>query len=108
MTLEELIQFINQVDKKLIDYYGDRKIDKEKMVLYRTVKLGEEFGELCDEILSSSASQRKEKLNRVKKNNLPDEFADVLFTTLLLARSMDIDMEKAIKSKIRKINKRFK
>ena len=69
--------------------------------------MSEELGELCDEVLSSGAMQRKDKLKNHSGENLPEEFADVLITTLLLAKSMDIDIEEALKRKIAKIDKRY-
>lgn len=42
------------------------------------------------------------------KNNLPNEFADVIITILLLAKSMDVDIPQALAEKIKKINKRYK
>ena len=44
---------------------------------------------------------------KFKKENLPDEFADVLITTLLLAQEMNVDIEKALEDKIKKIDKRY-
>ena len=39
--------------------------------------------------------------------NLSEEFADVLITALLLAKAMNINVEKALEGKIEKINKRY-
>lgn len=105
MTFSELIAFIDQENKRLVRYYHDKKTDPEKLVLFRTVKLGEEFGELCDEILALSKSQRQEKMK--ERDNLGNEFADVLFTTLLLARMLKVDVTKAIKQKMKKVDARY-
>ncbi len=51
--------------------------------------------------------QRKQKLKNLDKENLHGEFADVIITTLLLAKAMNIDIEKALEKKIEKINKRY-
>lgn len=51
--------------------------------------------------------QRKQKFDKFDKDNLLEEFADVIMTTLLLAKSMNIDIEKALEKKIEKINKRY-
>ena len=45
MNLKDLLKFIAREDKRLEKYYGHR-LDKEKRVLARTVKLTEELGEL--------------------------------------------------------------
>jgi NTP pyrophosphatase (non-canonical NTP hydrolase) len=107
MQLQDLIKFIKKEDKRLRERFGNYK-DEEKRILARTVKLTEELGELCDEVLSFNAMQRQEKLDKHDSDNLPDEFADVLITTLLLAEVMKVDVEKALKGKIKKINKRYK
>jgi NTP pyrophosphatase (non-canonical NTP hydrolase) len=103
MTLDELIQFINEEDKRLCKHYGNPR--KEKRVLSRAVKLMEENGELANEILASLSDQRKSKLK--KSSNFSEEFADVIITTLLLAKSCDIDVKQAIIKKIEKIKRRL-
>lgn len=107
MQLEDLKKFIKKEDQRLRKYYGDYK-DEEKRILARTVKLTEELGELCDEVLSCNSMQRKDKLAKHEENNLSEEFADVLITTLLLAEAMEVDIGKALREKIKKINKRYK
>lgn len=105
MDIKKLLQFIATEDKRLNDHYGI--FDKEKRILARTVKLGEEFGELCDEVLSFNLMQRKDKLKHYNNKNLSEEIADILITTLLLAKAIDVDIEDALKRKIAKINKRY-
>lgn len=105
--MKELLQFIELEDKRLRDRYGNYQ-DNEKRILARTVKLSEEMGELCDEILAYSAMQSKDKLSKYKGGNLSHEFADVLITVFLLARAMNVDIAEALRKKIIKINKRYK
>jgi NTP pyrophosphatase (non-canonical NTP hydrolase) len=104
--LEDLKKFIKKEDQRLKKYYGDYN-DKKKHIFARTVKLTEELGELCSEVLGYNSMQRKDKLKKHDTNNLSEEFADVIITTLLLAEIMKIDVEKAIEGKIKKINKRY-
>lgn len=106
MQMEDLKKFIKKEDQRLIKYYGNFK-DEEKHILARTVKLTEELGELCDEVLSHYSLQRQDKLDKRDTNNLSEEFADVVITTFLLAEAMKVDIEKALKQKIVKINKRY-
>ena len=106
MDIKELLDFINKEDKRLREYYGNYP-DEEKRILARTVKLMEEIGELSNDVLSFNSMQRKEKLDNHDKENIREEFADVLFTTLLLAKSMNIDIKKSIEDKIKKIDKRY-
>lgn len=105
MELKELLKFIEIENERLKKRYLN--LDKEKMILAQTVKINEELGELCNEILKHCSLQRKEKLDNMDKKDIEEEFSDVLITTLLLAKSMDIDTENALKEKISKINKRY-
>jgi NTP pyrophosphatase (non-canonical NTP hydrolase) len=105
MELKELLKFIEIENGRLKKRYLN--LDKEKMILAQTVKINEELGELCNEILKHCSLQRKEKLDNMDKKDIEEEFSDVLITTLLLAKSMDIDIENALKEKISKINKRY-
>jgi len=102
MELDELLEFIALEDKRLNKRYG---IDREKMVLARAVKLSEEVGELCEQVLVKAGLQRKEKLEG--NSNIEEEFADVVITTLLLAKAMGVDVRTAIKEKIGIINSHY-
>ena len=104
--MKDLLKFVEIEDKRLKEYYYNN-VDTDKLILARTVKLTEELGELCEEVLLHNSFQRKEKLDLHKKENLPEEFADVIITTLLLAKAMEVDIEKALEKKIEKINKRY-
>lgn len=104
MDLKELLEFLEEEDKRIRNHYG--YTDQEKRILARTVKLTEELGELCEEVLSHSAMQRTDKLSKHDKENIHKEFADVIFSSILLARSMNIDVEKALKNRMEEIKKR--
>jgi len=80
----------------------------EKEILTWTVKLNEEVGELCNDILSVLKLQRKSKLDKFDKRNFYEEFADVIITTIQLANSAGVDIERAINDKLKKIEKRSK
>ncbi|MBI2459286.1 MAG: hypothetical protein HYV53_01900 [Parcubacteria group bacterium] len=105
MQFKDLLKFIEIEDERLKKYYGYD--DQAKRILARTVKLTEELGELCDEVLAYNSLQRKQKLDNHDKKNLPEEFADVIITALLLAKAMKVDIEKALEKKIEKINQRY-
>ena len=104
--MKKLLKWVKKESGRLEKDHG-RYPDQDKQIFARTIKLGEEFGELCQEVLFHSSRQRKSKMDKFKKENLPDEFADVLITTLLLAQEMNIDIEKALEDKIKKIDKRY-
>ena len=106
MNFDEVLQFIDVEDKRLRDKYGNYP-DEEKRILARTVKMTEEVGELCNEILSFCSLQRPEKLDNHSTKSLADEFADVMFTTLLLAKATNVDIKSAMQEKINKINARY-
>jgi len=106
MQIIDLKEFIKKEDQRLRKYYGNYP-DEEKRILARTVKLAEEMGELCDEVLAYNSMQRKDKLDKLEDDNLSEEFADVVITTLLLAEVMRVDIEKALERKIEKIHKRY-
>lgn len=77
------------------------------MLYARVIKLGEEVGELCSEILALDKLQREEKLENGSEEGLSGEIADVLITTLLVAEYLDIDPNEALRKKMSKIDKRF-
>jgi NTP pyrophosphatase (non-canonical NTP hydrolase) len=104
MDFEELIGFIENEDKRLKERYGNLKDDTR--TLARTVKLSEEFGELCNDVLAHYAYQRTSKLENHDREKIREEFADIIFTTFLIAKSMGIDIVKGIESKMEKIKKR--
>jgi NTP pyrophosphatase (non-canonical NTP hydrolase) len=105
VELRSLLRFIEAEDERLKKRYGSY-LNKEEVILARTVKLGEEFGELCEMVLAYNSLQRKQKLNIHDRENLPEEFADVIITTLLLAETMNIDIEKALEEKMQTLNHR--
>jgi NTP pyrophosphatase (non-canonical NTP hydrolase) len=104
MDFDELIKFVKTEDERLMKLYGYP--EKDKAVLSRTVKVAEEFGELCNEVLSSRSLQRKEKLAEHNNDKLAEEYADVFLSTLLLGKALDIDIEQAVRKKIEKIKAR--
>lgn len=71
------------------------------------VKLMEELGELTEAVLWSFGNQRKEKLSTFDHAHLESEFADVIISTLLLAHSMNMNIQTALESKIEEIEKRY-
>lgn len=106
MLNKELKDWIELQSKKLKICFGGNQTQTERLYA-RTIKLNEEVGELCEEILAHNNDQRKDKLDNKSDDGLAHEIADVLITTLLIAESLKIDPNKALKQKIKKINKRF-
>ena len=106
MEFNELLKFVALERERLAKYTG-KYDDNEKEIFARTVKVGEEFGELCQEVLFHANLQGKHKNEKFDKDNLANEFADVIFSTLLLAKDMNIDIKKALENKMKKIEKRY-
>lgn len=80
---------------------------EEQEILTRTVKLNEEVGELCNDILSVLKMQRKSKLEKFDKRNFYEEFADVLLSTIQLANAAHVDIQRAINDKMKKIEEHY-
>lgn len=80
---------------------------QEQEILSRTVKLNEEVGELCNDILSILKLQRKAKLEKFDKRNVYQEFADVIMTTIQLANAANVDIERAITDKLKKVEEKY-
>ena len=102
MTIEDFQKFIDEQSKLLRATVHAGQTERE-IILGRTVKISEEFGELCDEVLASLGDQRTGKMAGRSIESLADEFADVVITTFLLAKSMDVDVMQALELKIQKI-----
>jgi NTP pyrophosphatase (non-canonical NTP hydrolase) len=79
---------------------------KEREILAKTVKLNEEVGELCNDILGILKLQRKSKLDKFDKRNIYQEFADVIIVTMQLALTAGVDLERAINDKLKAIESR--
>lgn len=102
MNMGEFQKFINDQDVILRLAKDPTQTDRER-ILSRTVKISEEFGELCDEVLASLGDQRKGKMENRSIESLSDEFADVVITTFLLAKLMNVNIPSALERKIEKI-----
>ncbi len=102
-SLQTRINELNAVAKPHYKLYSQ----EEKEILTKTIKLNEEVGELCNDILSVLKLQRKSKLDKFDKRNFYEEFADVIITTMQLAAVAKVDIERALKDKLSKIEKRY-
>jgi NTP pyrophosphatase (non-canonical NTP hydrolase) len=105
MNLENFLNYLDIEDRRLKQRYP--QMDSDKMILARAVKLSEEMGELSDNILGLLGFQRNEKLESFNKKALAKEFADVIITAFLLAKSAEIDIMQALEDKIPELNKRL-
>lgn len=79
----------------------------ETHIFIRSIKLSEEIWELNKEILEQLGYWRKGKLEEYSKKNMENEMADVIFSAFMLAKALNIDVNKAITNKIKIIKKKI-
>lgn len=102
-SLQEKVKVLNEQTKPHYKLYSPA----EKEILTKTVKLNEEVGELCNDILSVLKLQRKAKLDKFNKANVYEEFADVIITTFQLAVAAGVDIDRAVGDKLKKIEFKY-
>lgn len=102
-SLQEKIKLLNEKTRPQYKLYSP----VEKEILTKTVKLNEEVGELCNDILSILKLQRRAKLQNFDKRNMYEEFADVIITAMQLAIAAGVDVERAVGDKLKKIEDRY-
>ena len=102
-SLQAKIALLNEKIKPHFKLYTQ----KEKEILTKTVKLNEEVGELCNDILSILNLQRKAKLQKFDRRNMYEEFADVIITAMQLAIAAGVDVERAVGDKLKKIEGKY-
>ena len=105
MFTDKLREFTKKQEERVQKYYKIE--DKNTFALAGMCKLTEEVGELSCEILASQKMRHQDKINNHNNETLSLEFADVIITTLILARTTGIDIEKALKTKIEKVTKKY-
>ena len=103
MDIKEVMDFIKWESERLKKNF---QTDDKERLLARTVKIGEEYGELCDDILAFRNLQRRQKMGQRKIEDLHEEVIDVILVTLLLAEELGIDVESEIRKKIEKVRER--
>ncbi len=104
MDLKQIEEKVRELKTQKLDYILNTVEEKE--ILSKTVKLNEEVGELCNDILSILKLQRKAKLASFDKRNVYAEFADVLITLMQLAIAANVDLDRAVRDKIKAIAER--
>lgn len=102
-TLQEKIKVLNEKTRPQYKLYTQ----VEKEILTKTVKLNEEVGELCNDVLGVLKLQRRAKMQHFDKRNIYQEFADVIITTIQLAAVAGVDIERAVNDKLKKIEERY-
>ncbi len=103
---QEFLQYFLSLNKKFTNKFRNNGYSKNTEAVYATLKLGEEFGELSEAVLSLARHQRKEKINEHNMEELRLEIADVLIQTLVIADILDVDVEKSLLIKFKKLENR--
>lgn len=106
MNLQNLEQRIKSLSAKIKPGYRFTT-PQERDILVQTVKLNEEVGELCNEILGTLKLQRRAKQKIFDKRNIYGEFADVIISTIVLAQTIEVDLERALNDKLDKIETKY-
>lgn len=96
MDFTKFQSFINDYDSILTSAKSASQTQNER-ILSRMVKITEEIGELSDEVLAYIGDQRESKLEEQK--DLEGEFADVIITKFLLAKTLNVNIPKALETK---------
>lgn len=102
-NLQGKIKLLNEKERPHYRLYSQ----VEKEILTKTVKLNEEVGELCNDILSVLKLQRRAKLEKFDKRNIYEEFADVIITAIQLAAAAGVDIDRAVDDKLKKIEEKY-
>lgn len=105
MITKNFLEIIEKIDGKVAKFYWENPT-KEELISKKFLKLSEEVWELSSEILAWFWAQRWPKTESHSKEALEGEFADVVLTTFLLAKTMDIDINVALEKKLEKIKER--
>lgn len=105
MTLKQLLEFIDKRYLILKKHYGE-SLGGDKEILAGVAKVIEETGEMAEAVLAQMSLQRREKIEHLTQKDVEEEVADVLITTLILAKSIDMDVVSALQRKMKKIESR--
>ncbi len=76
-------------------------------IVRKTLKIGEELGELNEAVLAEMGLQRQEKLDSYKREDLEKELADIVISTLTLARYLNIELEPWLLKRLDEVERRI-
>ena len=107
MEIKEITDFIDRTLNKG-RYITNEKFSTRERIFMQTIKISEEVWELNNQILWKEWAQRVEKKDKVSQEKLENELADVIFSTVRLARLMGLDVEELLSNKMQILKDRFK
>jgi len=104
MSLKSFIATIDSFFRK-----KDSDMDFESRNLARLVKVGEEYGELCKDVLQYVRAHKKNDRERMEalRPNMEEEFADMIITIHMLAKSMEVDINTVVQAKMPKVQQKL-
>lgn len=104
MINNQLKKFIEKQENNIRNRFPNLSYRELSLLLHG--KIIEEFGEFTGELLTYFRYQRKEKMKNFKFEKLEEEFVDLLLTVLILGEKLDIDIDKSLKLKMKKVEER--
>jgi len=104
-TSDIYIRIVKRLQKEVDDWISNLKVGyfKPHEILARLI---EEVGELAREINHRFGPKKKKTTE--KGNEIGDEMADIIFTLICLANSLNIDLDRHFERVMKKINSRDK
>jgi len=108
IEIKELMNFIDLEDKRLREKFSHLYTTQKERIFARAIKLNEEVGELCNELLAFVGDQRNDKINNNQNisEKINEELSDVIIVALLLSKTIGVDILEGLKKKIEEINLR--
>ncbi len=106
MGIKELSDFIDWTLNKWI-YPTSWDYSIRERCFSQTMKINEEVWELNEQVLWKFGWQRLEKMDKISDEKLKNELADVIFSTIRLARMMNLDVNEILNNKMEILKERF-
>lgn len=106
MDIKELSDFVDwTLDKWRYPTSWDYSM--RERCFSQTMKISEEVWELSEQVLWKFGWQRLEKMDKISDEKLENEIADVIFSTIRLARIMNLDVNEILNNKMEILKERF-
>lgn len=105
MEVKELSDFMDWTLTK--GRYPALNYSIRERVFAQTLKISEEVWELSEQISWKFWWQRLDKIDKFSDEKLGNELADVIFSTIRLARLLDLDVDEILSKKMKILRERF-
>lgn len=101
MQFSELKAFIQRFKQQASYVEMTKTITTQKEIAFaHSLKIGEELGELNEQLLGKFHHQRKDKSDRFSDEKLGLELADIILSTAMLADELQFDLAKVLNQKM--------